>query len=336
VRVYSTSRDRTIFAEPAVFKLSPGTTNSTNHKHTANADGMAKRLQGRPPKAAPVASRTTDTYDHLSSVEEPDIDSLLVGNGARDAKRQPMTTVPYAMKTEAPEKASAVGSLVWRGGLNQRLAEIISQEYHRIVKPVPVTAKMAVYREWGVMLGIAAADGDGSRLRKAVTRLLKDFDRAYAVMEAGDGDEHLFLRMCPEFHVLLPVLRPRKSGSSRSPRIHGQGDDKASRGATRVSKRQRDEEPQDVLKSREKNTNVGDGEMDSTAPPRKRRRATQGSAIQVLLDDFPAPPAGALDREPPSSELTAVPRIPTPFEGHDAQVVTEKAESAAVVKQGNS
>jgi hypothetical protein len=242
-----------------------------------------------------------------------------------------MTTVPYAMKTEAPEKSSAVGSLVWRGGLNQRLAEIISQEYHRIGKPVPGTAKMAVYREWGVMLGIEAADGDGSRLRKAVTRLLKDFDRAYAVFATGDGDEDIFLRICPECHVLLPVLRPSKSGSSRSLSIHGQRDDQGSRAATRVSKRQRDEEPQDLLKSRENNTNVGDEEMDSTAPPRKRGRATIGSARQVLLDDVSASAAGALHRQPRATELAAVPRIRSPFAGYDAQVVTQSADSANVL-----
>jgi hypothetical protein len=122
-------------------------------------------------------------------------------------------TVPNGAKGKGKVVDTAATHIVWRGGLNQPLAEIMAREYSRITNPTGGAGKLQVYREWGAELGLAAVDPDGSRVRKGVARLIKEFEKASCLMEDGLHEQKELLAICPEFFVLLPVLRPDRAAA---------------------------------------------------------------------------------------------------------------------------
>jgi hypothetical protein len=107
--------------------------------------------------------------------------------------------------------------LTWRGGLNGPLANIMAKEHDRILNPPKGVGKMGVYREWAAQLGVGHVDTDGSKVRKGVTRLKKEFEKALSAMQSGTSDDEELRAICPEFGVLLPVLGGNEAPPSTAP-----------------------------------------------------------------------------------------------------------------------
>jgi hypothetical protein len=136
------------------------------------------------------------------------------GEAIEPAYKEAELLVPPVPFSESINFTGARPSVVWRGELNDRLANIMAKEYGRITNPITGTGKLKVYREWGARLGIGEVDVDGSRVRKRVARMVNEFEKAFALQEGGNHTREDILAVCPQFFVLLPMLRPDGSPSA--------------------------------------------------------------------------------------------------------------------------
>jgi hypothetical protein len=159
---------------------------SAGEKPAASAEGPRKM-----PKPAKVKATTGATNPVKNETAIPAAGSVFLGKGDQ---------------------------ITWRGGLNGPLANIMAREYDRIMNPPKAVGKMGVYREWAAELGVGHVDTDGSKVRKGVTRLKKEFEKALSLMKSGTSDDDALRAICPEFHVLLPVLGGNEAPPSPAPR----------------------------------------------------------------------------------------------------------------------
>jgi hypothetical protein len=173
--------------------------------------------------SAPEANKT-DTAGS-SAGEKPAASAEGPQKITKPGKKKATTgaTNPPVKNETAISAASSVyvgkgDQITWRGGLNGPLAIIMAREYDRIINPPKGVGKMGVYREWAAELGVGHVDTDGSKVRKGVTRLKKEFEKALSVMKSGTSDDDALRAICPEFHVLLPVLGGNEAPPSPAPR----------------------------------------------------------------------------------------------------------------------
>jgi hypothetical protein len=172
--------------------------------------------------SAPEANKT-DTAGS-SAGEKPAASAEVPHKMTKPGKKKATTGATNTVKNETAISAASslyVGKgdqITWRGGLNGPLAVIMAREYDRIINPPKGVGKMGVYREWAAELGVGHVDTDGSKVRKGVTRLKKEFEKALLAMQSGTSDDHALRAICPEFHVLLPVLGGNEAPPSPAPR----------------------------------------------------------------------------------------------------------------------
>jgi hypothetical protein len=159
---------------------------SAGEKPAASAEGPRKMTKPGKKKATTGATNTVKNETAISAAS-----SVYVGKGDQ---------------------------ITWRGGLNGPLAIIMAREYDRIINPPKGVGKMGVYRQWAAELGVGHVDTDGSKVRKGVTRLKKEFEKALLAMQSGTSDDDALRAICPEFHVLLPVLGGNEAPPSPAPR----------------------------------------------------------------------------------------------------------------------
>jgi hypothetical protein len=211
----------------------------------------------------------------------------------------------------------------------------MAREYNRILNPDPGIGKMVVYREWGAMLGIGALDTDGSRLRKAVARLIKEFDKAYVVMASGDYNEETLLRICPEFRILFPVLRRSEKPSGPNQPTSREAEDNGTPGVTRVGKRKHNEDINDMgtggLEDLVNKRTIERPAYNPAASPAKRFRPATFGTRTVSLGSQPAQAPSNLTKAAPPTALSSLPRIRIRFTGQIEHEATLLAEHASAV-----
>jgi hypothetical protein len=162
-------------------------------------------------KAVDAVEPSTHPVKRVRLASHPKRTDKMPGDEIGPASKEAELSVPFS---ESTNFTGARPSVVWRGELNDRLANIMAKEYGRITNPMPGTGKLKVYREWGARLGIGAVDVDGSRVRKRVARMVNEFEKAFALREQGNHTREDVLAVCPQFFVLLPVLRPDGSSTA--------------------------------------------------------------------------------------------------------------------------
>jgi hypothetical protein len=178
----------------------------------SNITSVPKRAPGRPPKIRKTENASPAPAMNGSDKEERTLSHSLSLVADQTAPSDPtINTEPsraVAVEQEPSGARSAGAPVTWRGGLNGPLAQLMAEEYGKLLSPPAPGGKMAIYREWASKLGISDVDHDGSRVRKGVTRLIKEFEKAYSKAHSGRYQQHEVLEICPQFNVLLPVLHP--------------------------------------------------------------------------------------------------------------------------------
>jgi hypothetical protein len=307
----------------------------------ANAGQPSKERPDRVLKSALMAETNPDNETKPALVENADRITLSSDPPVHHFQSQPVAA-PSQSTTVANIQASAhAAPVAWRGGLNRPLAMIMSQEYDRILTPVPGVGKMAIYREWGIKLGIGAADRDGSRVRKAVCRLSNEFEKACTLLSSGNCDQTMLLEICPEFEILFPVFRPNDRKTSlinnrnAEPKIHGSGD------GTRIPKRKRTETPKhrrsDVPQYKGNQDHIEDAEMNQSSPGRKRAREARDSTRHGSLERSPSQTPGEITTEATGTQKAALPRFADQTE-YEAQLLAEHAVAvgdASIIRQAD-
>jgi hypothetical protein len=307
----------------------------------ANAGHPSKERPDRVLKSALMAETNPDNETKPALVENADRITLPSDPPVHHFLTPP-AAAPSDSTTVANIQASAhAAPVAWRGGLNRPLAMIMSQEYDRILTPVPGVGKMAIYREWGIKLGIGAADRDGSRVRKAVCRLSKEFEKACALLESGNSDQTTLLKICPEFEILFPVFRPndRKASVSNSksaePQSQGSGD------GTRIPKRKREGKPKhrpsDVPEYTGNHYQIEAAEINQTSPARKRARNARDSTRHGSLERLPSPTRGEITTEAARTQKVDHPRFADQND-YEAQLLAEHAAAvgdASIIRQAD-
>jgi hypothetical protein len=327
-------------SDPAVFSTGPllAVPPVDASQHSPDAKNQSNAPKRRPVRLQMAGLAARNTAARQSKHAPSDVgDKIPQGSGGPvdHARNQQRPSTTNSVKVKSGHASASAAPVVWRGGLNGRLAEIMAREYNRILNPAPGIGKMVVYREWGAMLGIAALDTDGSRLRKAVARLIKEFDKAYVVMASGDYEEETLLRICPEFCILLPVLRPSEKASGPNKPTSREAEDNGSLGVTRLGKRKHNEDIEDMVTagladlSNKRTIERPDGY--AAASPGKRFRPTTFRARTVSLGRQASQAPSNLTKAAPPTALSALPRIRIRFTGQIEHEATLLAEHASAV-----
>jgi hypothetical protein len=307
----------------------------------ANAGQPSKERPDRVLKPALMAETNPDNETKPALVENADRITLSSDPPVHHFQSPPVAA-PSESTTVANIQASAhVAPIAWRGGLNRPLAMIMSQEYDRTLTPVPGVGKMAIYREWGIKLGIGGVDRDGSRVRKAVCRVSKEFEKACALLESGNSDQTMLLEICPEFEILFPVFRPndRKASISNSksaePQSQGSGD------GTRIPKRKREEKPKhrpsDVPEYTGNQYQIEAAEINQASPARKRARNARDSTRHGSLERSPSPTRGEITTEAACTQKVEHPRFADQND-YEEQLLAEHAAAvgdASIIRQAD-
>jgi hypothetical protein len=307
----------------------------------ANAGQPSKALPDRVLKSALMDETNPENETKPALVENADTMALSSDHPVRHSQTPPVAA-PSASTTVANSQASAhAAPVTWRGGLNRPLAIIMSQEYDRILRPVPGVGKMAVYREWGIKLGLGAADRDGSRVRKAVCRLSKEFEKACQLLESGNSDQTMLLEICPEFEILFPVFRPNDGQASTinnrkaEPKIESSGD------GTRIPKRKREEtrkhRQSDMPESTRNQYQSEGAKMNQSSPARKRARNAGDSTRDGSMARSPSPTRGEITTEAARTQNADLPRFADQNDYH-AKLLAEHAAAvgdASIIRQAD-
>jgi hypothetical protein len=326
--------------DPAVFSTRPllavPPVDASQHSPEAKNQYNAPKRRPARLEMAGLAARRTGARQSKHAPSDVG-DKIPHGSGGpvdHDRNQQRPSTTD-SVKVKSGHASASAAPVVWRGGLNGRLAEIMAHEYNRILNPAPGIGKMVVYREWAATLGIGAFDTDGSRLRKAVARLKKEFDKAYVVMASGDYEEETLLRICPEFCILLPVLRPSEKACGPNEPTSREAEDNGSLGVIRLGKRKHNEDIEDMgiggLVDLANKRTIERLDGYAAASPGKRFRPTTVPARTVSLGRQSSQAASNLTKAAPPTAPSALPRIRIRFTGQIEHQATLLAEHASAV-----
>jgi hypothetical protein len=307
-------------------------------QHSPEAKNQYNASKRRPVRLEMAGHAARHTAARQSKHAPSDVgDKIPHGSGGPvdHARNQQRPSTTDSMKVKSGHASAIAAPVVWRGGLNGRLAEIMAREYNRIINPAPGIGKMVVYREWAATLGIGAFDTDGSRLRKAVARLIKEFDKAYVVMASGDYEEETLLRICPEFRILFPVLRPCEKAAGPNEPTSREAENNASPGVTRVRKRKDNDDIHDMgtggLEDLVNKRMIERPDYHPAAYLGKQFRPTTFRARTVSVGRQSPQAASNLTQAPPPTALSALPRIRIRFTGQIGHEATLLAEHASTV-----